>query len=59
MQREKLYNLVNAICWGCFQNGEILCNPFSYGQNLVAQSFVSVENNKCKYMGESIVVCKL
>ena len=59
MQREKLYDLVNAICWGCFQKDEILCNPFSYGQNLVAQSFVSVENNKCISIWGKAVVCKL
>ena len=59
MQREKLYNFVNAVCFGCFQKGEILCNPFSYGQNLVSQSFVSFENNKRKYRKkESYVSCR-
>ena len=59
MQREKLYNFVNAVCYGCFQKVEIPWNPFSYGQNLVTQSFASFESRKCKYRKkESHVSCR-
>ncbi len=59
MQREKLCNFVNTVCCGCFQKGEILCNPFSYGQNLVAQSSIHFENKKCKYRKkQSYVNCR-
>ena len=49
MRLEKLYNFVKALCCGCFQKGEILCNAFSYGQNFVVPSFVYFENKKCEF----------
>ncbi len=59
MRLEKLYNFVNALCCGCFQKGEILCNSFSYGQNFVAQSFVYFENKNCEFREkQSYVSCR-
>ena len=62
MQREKLYNLQKkTVCFNYmlffFEKSKMLRYQFSHSQNLVAQSLVHFEKNKCAY--KIVVVCKL